>query len=147
MTNRLPSLLRRLRYPRAIAAAAGLTLALTLATDAAAHHSIAGVYDTAASITLDGVVAAFHFVNPHPFIVMTVDRSGRSETWKLELDNRFELVDVGVNAETLKAGDRIIARGSKARDGSHSVYALRIDRGADGFWYEQVGNSPRVGRR
>jgi hypothetical protein len=120
---------------------------LTAAMGVPAHHSIAGVYDSTASITLDGVVSAFHFVNPHPFIVVTVDGGGRFEMWKLELDNRFELVDVGVKADTLKAGDRIVARGSKARDGSHSIYALRIDRPADGFWYEQVGSSPRVGRR
>src|SRR4051812_11139636 len=30
------------------------------AAAAPAHHSIAGVYDSAASITLDGVVSAFH---------------------------------------------------------------------------------------
>ena len=111
-----------------------------------AHHSIAAVYDRSASVTLDGVVAEFHLVNPHAFITMRVERNGRAETWKLELDNRYELVDAGVTAETLKPGDRIVASGSKARDGSRSIYALRIDRRADGFWYEQVGSSPRVGR-
>jgi len=124
-----------------------LTLAMvTTATLASAHHSIAGVYDSTASITLDGVVSEFHLVNPHAFLTMTVDRDGRPETWKLELDNRFELVDVGVKADTLKPGDRIVARGSKARDGSRSIYALRIDRRSDGFWYEQVGSSPKIGR-
>ncbi len=111
-----------------------------------AHHSIAGVYDSKASVTLDGVVAEFHLVNPHAFLLMTVDRDGRQETWKLELDNRYELVDAGVKTDTLKPGDHVVARGSKARDGSRSIYALRIDRRADGFFYEQVGNSPRIGR-
>ena len=111
-----------------------------------AHHSIAGVYDSKQSITLDGAVAEFHLVNPHAFLTMTVERDGRTETWKLELDNRFELVDVGVKTDTLKPGDHIVARGSKARDGSRAIYAMRIDRPADGFWYEQVGSSPRIGR-
>ena len=110
-------------------------VALVTTTGAFAHHSIAGVYDSKASITLDGAVLEFHLVNPHAFLVMTVDRDGRPETWKLELDNRFELVDVGIKADTLKPGDRIVARGSKARDGSRSIYALRIDRRADGFYY------------
>ena len=124
-----------------------LTLAMVAtATVGSAHHSIAGVYDSKASITLDGAVSEFHLVNPHAFLIMTVDRDGRPETWKLELDNRFELVDVGVKADTLKPGDRIVARGSKARDGSRAIYALRIDRRSDGFWYEQVGSSPRIGR-
>jgi hypothetical protein len=116
------------------------------ATAAAAHHSIAGVYDSKSSVTVDGVVSEFHFVNPHPFVIVSADRNGHPETWKLELDNRFELVDAGMKADTLKAGDRIVARGSRARDGSLSIYALRIDRPADGFYMEQVGSSPKIGR-
>lgn len=115
-------------------------------TAAVAHHSIAGVYDSKSSVTVDGVVSEFHFINPHPFVIVSVDRNGNPETWKLELDNRFELVDAGMKADTLKAGDRVVARGSKARDGSRSIYALRIDRPVDGFYMEQVGSSPKIGR-
>jgi uncharacterized protein DUF6152 len=122
---------------------AWLTVAVATAH---AHHSIAGVYDSKSPITLDGVVSEFHLVNPHAFLTISVTREGRTETWKLELDNRYELVDVGVKADTLKPGDLIVARGSRARDGSRSIYALRIDRRADGFWYEQVGSSPKIGR-
>jgi uncharacterized protein DUF6152 len=116
------------------------------ATATVAHHSIAGVYDSKSSVTVDGVVSEFHFVNPHPFVIVSPDRNGQPETWKLELDNRFELVDAGMKTDTLKAGDRIVARGSRARDGSLSIYALRIDRPADGFYMEQVGSSPKIGR-
>jgi hypothetical protein len=116
------------------------------ATATVAHHSIAGVYDSKSSVTVDGVVSEFHFVNPHPFVIVSADRNGQPETWKLELDNRFELVDAGMKTDTLKAGDRIVARGSRARDGSRSIYALRIDRPADGFYMEQVGSSPKIGR-
>jgi hypothetical protein len=119
---------------------------LASATGAAAHHSIAAVYDRNASITLEGVVSEFRLVNPHAFLTMAVERDGRAEAWKLELDNRAELADIGVRSDTLKPGDRIVATGSRARDGSRSIYALRLDRGADGFWYEQVGSSPRIGR-
>jgi len=120
---------------------------LTIATTAAvAHHSIAGVYDSQSSVTVDGVVSEFHFVNPHPFVIVLADGDGHPETWKVELDNRFELVDAGMKADTLKPGDRITARGSKARDGSRSIYALRIERPADRFLMEQVGNSPKIGR-
>ena len=117
------------------------------ATAAFAHHSIAGVYDSTSSVTVDAVVSEFHFVNPHPFVIVSVNRDGQAETWKLELDNRFELVDAGMKADTLRAGDRIVARGSRARDGSRSMYALRIDRPADGFHMEQVGNSPKIRSR
>jgi hypothetical protein len=117
-------------------------------TSALAHHSIAGVYDSHQSVTVDGTVAEFHLVNPHPFLVVNVDAAGGTrDTWKLELDNRVELVDVGVTADTWKPGDRLVAKGIRARDGSRQLYAMRIDRRADGFWYEQVGTSPRIGRR
>jgi hypothetical protein len=124
-----------------------LTAGILAATGVvSAHHSIAAVYDRNVSITLTGVVSEFRLVNPHAFLTMAVDREGRAEVWKLELDNRSELADIGITADTLKRGDRLVASGSRARDGSHTVYALRIDRAADGFWYEQVGSSPRIGR-
>ena len=120
---------------------------LTAISVVSAHHSIAAVYDRNASITLTGVVSEFRLVNPHAFLTMTADRDGHGEVWKLELDKRSELADIGITSDTLKPGDHIVATGSRARDGSRSVYALRIDRAADGFWYEQVGSSPRIGRK
>jgi hypothetical protein len=105
------------------------------------HHSIAGVYDNTRQVTIDGVVAEFHFVNPHPFVLVDV-RNGR---WKLELDNLSELVEVGMTKFTLKPGDRIVVSGSPARSNSPpSMYVMILDRPSDGFRYEQVGTSPRV---
>jgi hypothetical protein len=124
-----------------------LLAALCLTANVRAHHSIAAVYDQKNRVMLEGVIVEFRFVNPHPFFTMTVNRSGNAETWKLELDNRVELVDVGMKGETIKPGDRVVVSASPARDGSHVAYAQRIDRPADGFWYEQVGTSPKIGRR
>ena len=129
--------------------AGGLAVAVLLAagSPAAAHHSIAGVYDRTQPVKLEGTITEFHLVNPHAYLTIAADTgSGRAETWKLEMDNRYELVDVGVKPETLKPGDRVVVSGSRARDGSHSLYLLRLDRPADGFWYEQVGSSPKIGR-
>jgi hypothetical protein len=110
-----------------------------------AHHSIAGVYDGSRQVTLDGSVAQFHYVNPHPFVTIDVKNAGgTTEQWKCEMDNRHELADVGMTAETLKQGDRVVVIGSPARAQSQSLYIRRLDRPADGFRYEQVGSSPRV---
>jgi hypothetical protein len=112
---------------------------------AGAHHSIAAVYDSSRPATIDGLVAEFHLVNPHPFLLMDVtDGAGRTERWRLEMDNRSELVAIGVNANTLRPGDRVMAKGSRARSQPRALYLLRLDRPADGFWYEQVGNSPKI---
>ena len=111
-----------------------------------AHHSIAGVYDSSNRITIEAVVSDFQFVSPHPFVIVeAADRSGRQQQWRLEMDNRFELASVGMTADTLKRGDRIVVSGSAARDRSRSLYVRRLERPTDGFWYEQVGSSPRVG--
>jgi len=112
---------------------------------AAAHHSISGVYDSSRRVTIEGVVAQFQLVNPHPWLIVDVDEgTGRAQPWRLEMDNRHELVAIGVTAGTFKPGDRVVASGSLSRTQPQSLYLLRLDRRADGFWYEQVGQSPRI---
>ena len=124
--------------------AAALLLAAA-AAPVAAHHSISGVYDSAKQVTLTGSVREFAFVNPHPWIGLDVPGDdGRAERWRLELDNRWELVDVGMKADTFRAGDMVVARGSAGRDGVRAIYVLRLDRAADGLHYEQVGQSPSL---
>ena len=110
-----------------------------------AHHSIAGVYDSNQQVTIEGIVTRFNFVNPHPFVTVDVrDSRGAAQQWRLEMDNRSELAEVGVTSETLKPGDRVIVSGNPARAQSQSLYVRRLDRPADGFRYEQVGSSPRI---
>jgi hypothetical protein len=123
-----------------------LAALLTLASVAAhAHHSIAGVYDSAREATVDGVITAFQFVSPHPFVDI---QDGRTrQPWRLEMDNRGELEDIGFAPDTLKPGDRIVVIGSLARREANRMYIRRLDRPADGFSYEQVGNSPRLRAR
>ncbi len=129
--------------PRALAAA--VAAVFLNGTIAATHHSIAGVYDAARQVRLEGTVAAFQFVSPHPFLEIDVRRgSGSVERWRLEMDNRSELSAVGITADTLKPGDRVTVRGSAARSGVPSLYVRELARPADGFLYEQVGSSPRV---
>ena len=99
-------------------------------------------------VTIDGTVSEFHFVNPHPFVMVGVKTSGgATQAWKLEMDNRHELVDVGMTNQTLKRGDRVIVIGSPIRPPQSQVmYIRKLDRPADGFQYEQVGSSPRIRR-
>ena len=109
-----------------------------------AHHSISAVYDSRKPVTLTGSVREFQFVNPHPWIGLDVTGADGVRQWRLELDNRWELVDVGMKPDTFKPGDVIVATGSSGRDGARSVYVLRLDRAADGLHYEQRGQSPSL---
>ena len=114
----------------------------------AAHHSIAGVYDSSNPVTVEGTVRQFHFVNPHPFVTVTVkDSKGASKDWRMEMDNRWELEAIGMTTSSLNPGDRVIVTGSRGRQQANSLYIRRLDRPTDGFWYEQVGTSPRAGSR
>src|SRR5512134_1808834 len=121
----------------------GAALVLTSVL-AQAHHSIAAVYDSARQQRLEAVVAEFQFVNPHPFVIVTVEADGAEESWRLEMDNRFELAGVGMTDTTLKPGDRVVVTGSLGRTEPRTLYVRQLDRPADGFRYEQVGSRPRV---
>jgi hypothetical protein len=109
-----------------------------------AHHSISGVYDSSREATIDGVIAEFQFVYPHPFLLVDVRRGGGIERWELEMDNRGELAQVGFTETTLQPGDRVVVTGSLARREPRRMYIRRLDRPADGFGYQQVGNRPQV---
>ena len=115
---------------------------------AGGHHSLAGVYDGSKQVTVEGVVARFYFVNPHPYLTVTVkDANGKSADWRFEMDNRFELEAIGMTSASFSKGDRITASGSRGHRDANSLYIRRLDRASDGFWYEQVGSTPSVGRR
>ena len=123
-----------------------IVAAFTLAaTTARAHHSIAGVYDSGREATVDGVVTQFQWVSPHPFVDIKDGRT--AQLWRLEMDNRGELEDIGFTPDTLKPGDRIVVIGSLARREANRMYIRRLDRPADGFSYEQMGNRPRLRAR
>jgi len=113
-----------------------------------AHHSIASVYDGSKSVKLEGTIAKFEFVNPHPVLTIdVVNAAGNPEPWRLEMDNRSELAGIGVTTQTFTPGDRVVVAGSPARSQTRALYLLKLERPADGFGYEQVGGSPRIRTR
>jgi hypothetical protein len=111
------------------------------------HHSLSAVYDRDKPVTLDGVVVEFAMVQPHPFLVVDVNSGRETGRWRGELDNRWELEAIGMNARSLKPGDRLVLTGQSGRNQQRSLYVMRLDRPSDGFWYEQVGMSPKIGFR
>jgi len=124
------------------------TFVMTLGgTLAQGHHSIAAAYDRDRPVKLDGVLVQFAMVQPHPYVVVEIKDGRDTARWRGELDNRWELVAIGMKEETLKPGDRVVLNGSIGRNQPRTLYVWRLDRPADGFWYEQVGMSPKIGFR
>jgi hypothetical protein len=133
----------RVASPRLLLASVVIAAAIASRT-AAGHHSIAAVYDSSRQQRVEGVVAEFQFVNPHPFVIVAVGADGAEESWRLEMDNRFELQGIGMTGDTLQPGDRVVVTGSLGRTEPRTLYIRRLDRPADGFRYEQVGSRPRI---
>lgn len=111
-----------------------------------AHHSIAGVYDNSRRTTIEARVVEFRFINPHPVLVVEVESEGGMQSWQLEMDNRFELVAIGMTEDTLRPGDRIVATGSLGRTEPQRLYLWRLERPADRLLYEQRGMTPTLRR-
>ena len=109
-----------------------------------AHHSLTE-YDTTRRAAMDVIVREFHFVNPHPYLV--VEPAGAAEAqqvWRLELDNRRELVRIGMGPDTFARGDRLVVAGAPGRDQQRILYVRALDRPGDGLRYEQVESTPRM---
>ncbi|MDX1562551.1 MAG: DUF6152 family protein [Gammaproteobacteria bacterium] len=121
-------------------------LAVLLPASALCHHTLTGIYERSRDTVLHGTVTAFEFVNPHPRLVIEVrNDDGVLETWRLEMDNRFELERIGITRETFRAGEEVVVKGSVGRLEPKTFYLWRLDRPADGFWYEQRGSTPYIG--
>lgn len=125
----------------------GPILMLSLFASAAqAHHSLSN-YDQGRDVSAEGVVEEFHFVNPHPVLMIAVtDPSGVRQTWRLEMDNLHELDEIGISRTTFKPGDRVTISGDPDRTKPREIYLRRLDRPSDGLRYEQVGSRPRLTR-
>jgi len=112
---------------------------------APAHHSFSGIYDTGRSVTVTGRVREFQFVHPHPFLIVEVrGKSGEKQTWRAEMDNRFELEDIGMTENTFRPGDEVVVSGSPGRSQSTILYMWRLERAADGLLYRQTGGTPSL---
>jgi hypothetical protein len=125
------------RASSALAAAPVPVLLLALAAPLVAHHSIASVYDRDKRTTVGAVVKQWRFVNPHPSIVVEVTATGApARMLMLEMDNRWELAELGFTENTLKPGDRIEVTGDPSRRDANMLYVRVLRRPADGFRYD-----------
>jgi hypothetical protein len=112
-----------------------LLLALA-AVRTSAHHAFSPVYDSKRTITVDGVVTQFRFVNPHAMMLMEVkDKTGKVVTWNVEFAGRLNLEEAGWNAQTIKAGEHVKVTGNPAWESSQRMAFVKLVR-ADGSQLE-----------
>jgi uncharacterized protein DUF6152 len=90
-----------------------------LTASALAHHSFA-MFDQTQTITLQGTVKEFEWVNPHSWLRVTVndEKLGRPVVWALELSSPSRLVTMGMRADSVKPGDQVSVTFHPLKDGA-----------------------------
>ncbi|MGI9258542.1 MAG: DUF6152 family protein [Gammaproteobacteria bacterium] len=101
--------------------AASIALTLT-ASFAAAHHSVALMYDMSSEVTIVGSIVELEWRNPHAWLHLEVENdNGDPELWKVEFGSANSLYRRGWRPANLPIGSVVTVHGLPARDGSRSV--------------------------
>jgi Family of unknown function (DUF6152) len=93
--------------------------ATTFTASALAHHSFA-MFDAQKTVTMQGTVKEFEWVNPHSWLRFTVndEKTGKSVVWAIELSSPGRLVTMGMRADSVKAGDQVSVTFHPMKDGT-----------------------------
>ncbi len=112
---------------RSTAIAAGLALAAA-ASQANAHHS-GSMFDPTKSETVQGVVRAFNWTNPHVNVeVMAEPEAGKAaQLWTLEASSPGVMGRSGWTKRSLNPGDRVTVTFSPLRDGGLGGSLRRVE--------------------
>jgi hypothetical protein len=86
---------------------------------AIAHHSFA-MFDDQKTVTLQGTVKEFEWVNPHSWLRVMVndEKTGKPALWALELSSPSRLVTMGMHADSVKPGDAVSVTFHPMKDGT-----------------------------
>lgn len=100
-------------------------MATLYAVPAFAHHSFA-MFDHDKTVTLNGTVKEFEWLNPHSWIHLTVMDNGKPETWSFEAGSTGQLVQAGWKKDSIKVGDKVALSFHPLKDGSHGGQVLTV---------------------
>jgi len=117
---------------------------LMLGGPLAAHHGVQG-YDHSNRLTLTGTIAEVVWANPHAQIYFDAkDKTGAMVHWGLELNSPGNLVRIGWERSSLKAGETVQASFFPDEKGKHAGICIDIVK-ADGkklHSNQGCGNNP-----
>jgi hypothetical protein len=96
---------------------------LSFVSPLAAHHSIAGTYDSNKAMTITGHVTEVMWRNPHTLLSINVlGTDGKIATWKIEMGGSATAFKPGFRMEEILSGS-ITLQVWPARDGSLAAAA------------------------
>jgi uncharacterized protein DUF6152 len=125
---------------RAALGLAGIVAGLQL-VPALAHHSFA-MFDADRQVILRGTVEEFQWTNPHSWVILTVDKKGRTEQWAIEMTGPNGLVRQGWRPRTLTPGMPVTLTIHPLRDGTNGGQFMEITL-PDGTVMSAVGAPPQ----
>jgi hypothetical protein len=109
-------------YRWSLAAVAVVIIALPLF----AHHGNAA-YDTTKTVTVQGTITDFEFINPHVMVFFETKNDKRGvEKWQGELTSPNHLMRTGWTKGTLKPGDQLTFSGLRAKSGATTLWITKI---------------------
>lgn len=97
-----------------------------------AHHGTRVSYDTTTSVTVEGIVTGFRYINPHPALFVNVmDEKGGTTNWTIEIaPTPYSLALRGWNKrrsdEALKPGTAVTVTMSVSRAGTPSSLLVSV---------------------
>jgi len=99
------------------------------------HHSFAAYYFADQTVSIEGNVAEFDYVNPHVWLhIDAPDKDGKLQRVSAEWAPPNRLLPQGITRDTLKPGQRVIVTGSPSRDGiGFKVQLKKLYRYSDGW--------------
>src|SRR6516162_5410318 len=114
-----------------VAAVAAFALLATIPLFA--HHSFSAEYETGKTLTLNGKMINFEWVNPHSWIhVEVTNPDGTKTVWKGETPPVNVLYRNGwtkpLVEEMVKKAEVVTLRGPAAKDGSHHIFSTSLTR-------------------
>lgn len=104
-----------------------ISVLLSAASGASAHHSFAATFQADTSKTVEGVVTDFRFRNPHVIIALdATNEDGSTTNWMLEGSAATGWRRAGWNNNSLKPGDMLRVSGNATADGSPMVWIEKM---------------------
>lgn len=117
------------------------TTLLSIAIAATAHHSTA-IYSQEREVTLEGAVAAFHWVSPHVYIDVAVAEAAEEPvTWSVEAGSPQVLTAAGWSSASLAPGDHVVVTATPARNPDSKVALVKSVLKADGTLLTMPGDT------
>lgn len=101
-------------------------IVLIIALPSFAHHGNAA-YDTTKTVTVQGTITDFQFINPHVMVFFEAKNDqGTIEKWQGELTSPNHLIRTGWSRETLKPGDQVTFGGLRAKSGAATLWITKV---------------------